>query len=107
MITAMAPVTNPQNTKGSTIRGILFPKNSLMVHSRPKERAPASIKNRSTPILRLFPVNWENNHLMDAMRYAFYDVKAFHPVKPQKVRKSAGDYYNHYHGIFAEDLGGF
>ena len=49
----------------------------------------------------------KNNHLMDAMRYAFYDVKAFHPIKPQKVRKRADDYYNHYHGIFAEDLGGF
>lgn len=49
----------------------------------------------------------KNNHLMDAMRYAFYDVKAFHPVKPEKIRKSADEYYNHYHGIFAEDLGGF
>ena len=63
MIIAIAPVSNPQNTKGSTIRGILFPKNSFMDHSRPKDSAPASIKNRSTPILRLFPVNWEKSHL--------------------------------------------
>jgi phage terminase large subunit len=49
----------------------------------------------------------KNNHLMDAMRYAFYDVKAFHPAKPEKVRPSADELYNYYHGIRAEDFGGF
>lgn len=49
----------------------------------------------------------KNNHLMDAMRYAFYDVKAFHPTKPEKRRPSSDELYNYYHGIRAEDLGGF
>ena len=48
-----------------------------------------------------------NNHLMDAMRYAFYDVKTFKPIKPTKQRMNADEYYNHYHGISGDDLGGF
>ena len=48
-----------------------------------------------------------NNHLMDALRYAFYDVKAFKPVKEEKRRPSADELYNYYHGIRAEDFGGF
>jgi phage terminase large subunit len=49
----------------------------------------------------------KNNHLMDAMRYAFYDVKGFHPVRPEKVRPTADEYYEMHHGIGASDLGGF
>ncbi len=49
----------------------------------------------------------KNNHLMDALRYAFYDVKAFVPTKPEKVRPSADELYNYYHGIRPEDFGGF
>lgn len=49
----------------------------------------------------------KNNHLMDAMRYAFYDVKAFRPSRPVKQRMSADEYYNYRHGINAADLGGF
>ena len=49
----------------------------------------------------------KNNHLMDAMRYAFYDVKMFRPEKPEKRRMTADEYYNYRHGINASDLGGF
>ncbi len=49
----------------------------------------------------------KNNHLMDAMRYAFYDVKTFNPIRPQKTRPTADEYYNIYHGVHPEDLGGF
>ena len=49
----------------------------------------------------------KNNHLMDALRYAFYDVKFFRPCLPEKKRPSADEYYNYRHGISAEDLGGF
>ena len=49
----------------------------------------------------------KNNHLMDAMRYAFYDVKAFHPTPEVKRRPTADEYYNRYHDIRAEDFGGF
>ncbi len=49
----------------------------------------------------------KNNHLMDAMRYAFYDVKTFHPTKEEKRRPTADEYYNIYHGISAADIGGF
>ena len=48
-----------------------------------------------------------NNHLMDALRYAFYDVKAFIPAKAEKRRLTSDELYNHYHGIRAEDFGGF
>ena len=50
----------------------------------------------------------KNNHLMDAMRYAFADVKYHRPKNPAEKRSMTSDeYYNHYHGITAEDLGGF
>lgn len=50
----------------------------------------------------------KNNHLMDAMRYAFADVKYHRPKDPaEKRRMTSDEYYNHYHGITAEDLGGF
>lgn len=48
-----------------------------------------------------------NNHLMDALRYAFYDVKAFRPVKEEKHKPTSDELYNYYHGIRAEDFGGF
>jgi phage terminase large subunit len=48
-----------------------------------------------------------NNHLMDAMRYAFYDVKGFRPIRPQKTRPTEEEYYNIYHGIHPSDFGGF
>ncbi len=52
------------------------------------------------------PIDYDN-HLMDAMRYAFYDVTFFHPVDPKnRPRPSADDYYNKYHGISADDLSG-
>lgn len=48
-----------------------------------------------------------DNHLMDAMRYAFYDVTFFHPVDPKlKPRLTSDDYYNRNHGIRAEDMMG-
>jgi phage terminase large subunit len=49
----------------------------------------------------------KNNHLMDAMRYAFCDVRYFNPVRPEKSKPTADEYYNIYHGIHPEDFGGF
>lgn len=52
------------------------------------------------------PIDYDN-HLMDAMRYAFYDVTFFHPQDPAlRQRPTADDYYNKYHGIRAEDMTG-
>jgi phage terminase large subunit len=52
------------------------------------------------------PIDYDN-HLMDAMRYAFYDVTFFHPQDPAvRQRPTADDYYNKYHGIRAEDMMG-
>ncbi len=52
------------------------------------------------------PVDYDN-HLMDAMRYAFYDVIYFNPTDPKnRPRPTADDYYNKAHGINIEDLGG-
>ncbi len=52
------------------------------------------------------PIDY-NNHLMDAMRYAFYDVIFYHPEDPkERKRLSSDDYYNKYHGISADDLSG-
>lgn len=48
-----------------------------------------------------------DNHLMDAMRYAFEDVKHFIPADPTvKRRPTAEEYYNRSHGISASDLKG-
>lgn len=47
---------NPQNKNGATIRGILFPKNVFMSQTLPSDRAPESIRNKSTPILNEFPI---------------------------------------------------
>ena len=49
----------------------------------------------------------KNNHLMDALRYAFYDVKSFRPTRPEKTRPTPEQYENIYHGISPKDLGGF
>jgi len=48
-----------------------------------------------------------NNHLMDAMRYAFYDVKYFKPENPNEQRKkfSSGDFYRNRHGLNINDIG--
>ncbi len=47
-----------------------------------------------------------NNHLMDAMRYAFYDVKYFRPQDPNapKTRPTAEQRYHKAHGLNAKDL---
>ena len=49
----------------------------------------------------------KNNHLMDAMRYAFYDVKTFRPEAPTRRRLTGDEAYNRSHGITAADLRGF
>lgn len=55
---------------------------------------------------KALPVD-KNNHLMDAMRYAFEDVKFFKPQDPNiKQRPTAEQYYERSHGINAEDLKG-
>ena len=52
------------------------------------------------------PIDYDN-HLMDAMRYAFYDVTFFHPVNPKdRPRPTADEYYNKRHGVYADDLSG-
>nr|DAO88763.1 MAG TPA: terminase large subunit [Caudoviricetes sp.] len=45
----------------------------------------------------------KNNHLMDAMRYAFYDVMFFHPEDPRARRKRS---YEERYDITAEDMEG-
>ncbi len=49
----------------------------------------------------------ENNHLMDAMRYAFYDVKYFRPQNPNAPQKKLTDeeYYRRNHGLNIKDIG--
>ena len=47
----------PQNRNGDIIRGNLFERNDLIVQSRPSDNAPDKTKNKSTPILKLFPIN--------------------------------------------------
>ena len=49
-----------------------------------------------------------NNHLMDAMRYAFYDVRFFIPQNPRdRVRPTAEQYYDMRHGTIENtDFGG-
>lgn len=44
--------TNPQNANGRTMRGIRLPKNVFISQLRPSDNAPASIKNKTTPILK-------------------------------------------------------
>lgn len=52
------------------------------------------------------PIDFDN-HLMDAMRYAFYDVTFFSPKDPKnKQRPTMDQYYNKKHGLFADDLSG-
>lgn len=48
-----------------------------------------------------------NNHLMDALRYAFYDVKYFRPVGPgeSKNRPTSEEKYIKKHGLKIEDIG--
>lgn len=49
----------------------------------------------------------QNNHLMDAMRYAFYDVKYFRPENPvkQKGRATSEERYIQKHGLKLQDIG--
>lgn len=48
-----------------------------------------------------------NNHLMDALRYAFYDVRFFVPENPnEKRRPTQEEYYNLKHSISPNDLKG-
>ena len=68
MIIAIIPVIKPQNINGSTIREILFDKNSFIVHDLPNDSAPANIKNRSTPNLKQFPVIWEKIQFAEGIK---------------------------------------
>ena len=47
-----------------------------------------------------------NNHLMDALRYGFYDVKYFRPAKPTKKRLTTDERINRRYGIKANDMKG-
>lgn len=49
----------------------------------------------------------KNNHLMDAMRYAFYDVKYFRPAASNaSIKKSTSEeYYKRRHGLNINDIG--
>lgn len=49
----------------------------------------------------------KNNHLMDAMRYAFYDVKYFKPQNPERLRRKPTneEYYMKKHGLDPKDIG--
>lgn len=48
-----------------------------------------------------------NNHLMDALRYAFCDVRYFNPIDPKAPRKrlSGAEYYIKNHGLCPSDIG--
>ena len=49
-----------------------------------------------------------DNHLMDAMRYAFHDVRFFRASDPSvKTRPTPEQYYNMYNGISPTDMGEF
>ena len=49
----------------------------------------------------------KNNHLMDAMRYAFYDVRFFKPQNPKERRRpTADEYYEKSNGMNANDIKG-
>lgn len=49
----------------------------------------------------------KNNHLMDALRYAFYDVKYFRPADPNAPRQKMtnDEYYRRKHGLNINDIG--
>ncbi len=49
----------------------------------------------------------KNNHLMDALRYAFCDVKYFNPVNPktQKRKSLDGEYFIKNRGLNPNDIG--
>lgn len=48
-----------------------------------------------------------NNHLMDALRYAFYDVRFFKPQNPrERHRPTADEYYEKKNGMFSDDVKG-
>ena len=51
--------------------------------------------------------NDKNNHLMDAMRYAFYDVKFFRPVDPKAPRQKVknDEFFRRSHGLNINDIG--
>ena len=48
-----------------------------------------------------------NNHLMDALRYAFYDVKYFRPTSPSESKNTptSEEKYIKKHGLKIEDIG--
>lgn len=48
-----------------------------------------------------------NNHLMDAMRYAFYDVRYFRPIDPETPRRKTTreEYFRRKHGLDLRDIG--
>lgn len=48
-----------------------------------------------------------DNHLMDALRYAFYDVRYFRPDDPKvKKRKTPEERFNYERGVRADDMKG-
>lgn len=49
----------------------------------------------------------KNNHLMDALRYAFYDVKYFKPPNPDAPRRkpTSEEKFMKKHGLKSEDIG--
>ena len=57
--------TNPQNANGRTIRGMRLPRNVFISQLRPRDNAPASIKNKATPILKHKAIMSFKNHDLD------------------------------------------
>lgn len=48
-----------------------------------------------------------DNHLMDALRYAFFDVRFFRPQDPaERHRLTADERYSRYNSVTAEDING-
>jgi phage terminase large subunit len=48
----------------------------------------------------------DNNHLMDAMRYAFYDVRYFNPTPPQRQRLTPQQQINKTYAVKPNDMKG-
>lgn len=48
-----------------------------------------------------------DNHLMDSLRYSFYDVRFFRPQDPaERKRLTADERYSRYNSVTAEDING-
>ena len=62
---------DPHNKNGNTIRGILLDKNDLIDHCLPIDKAPDSIRNKTTPILNPLRIISAKNQLSEWYKSGF------------------------------------